>query len=121
MGAMMNKLFPALMLLGLISPIAAIVGALILYGRHRDRVEPEHRVSAMGYVLAVIVCGVTAGFFGLFFGLELACQGPKAGNLCGLWGFFVTGPISFALAILLVGVVVSSIRPAPKPDDNNSN
>ena len=119
MGATMDRLFPVLMLLGLISPIAAIVGAFILYGRHRNRVEPERRVPAIGYVLAIIVCGAIAGFFGLFFGIEQACYGPKASNLCGLWGFFVTGPISFALAILLVGMAVASIRPAPKPDDDD--
>jgi hypothetical protein len=121
MGLMMDKLFPALMMLGLVSPIAAIAAAFILYARHRDRVEPERRVPAIWYVLAVFICGAIGGTVGLFFGIEQACYGPEASNLCGLWGFFVTGPISFSLAIVLVGLLVSSVRPAPKPDDGNSH
>jgi type IV secretory pathway VirB2 component (pilin) len=42
-------------------------------------------------------------------------------HLCGLWGFFVTGPIAFSVAILLIAIVVYSIPPAAKPDDDNSN
>jgi hypothetical protein len=117
----MDKFFPAFMILGLISPIAAIVAACIIYGRHCDRVEPERRVSGIGYILAIIILGVIGGFVGLFFGIDQACRGPQAGNLCGLWGFFVTGPISFALTVLLVAMVVYSIRPALKPRDDNSN
>jgi hypothetical protein len=117
----MDNFFPAFMILGLILPTAAIVAAFILYGRHCDRVEPERRVSVIGYVLAIVICGAIGGFGGLFFGIEQACRGPQAPNLCGLWGFFVTGPISFALAVLLVVMVVSSIRPALKPRDGTSN
>jgi hypothetical protein len=107
---MIDKLFPALMLLGFVSPIAAIAGAFIFYGRHCNRVGPERRMSTFGYVAAIVVCGTAGGIFGLFFGIEKACYGPKADNLCGLWGFFVTGPIFFAVAVLLVGMAVSSIR-----------
>ena len=107
---MMDKLFPALMLLGLVSPLAAIAGAFIFYGRHCNRVGPERRVSELAYVAAVAVFGTAGGFFGLFLGIDKACYGPKAGDLCGLWGFFVTGPIFFAMAVLLVGISISSIQ-----------
>jgi len=109
------------MILGLMSPIATLVTAGILYARHRNRVEPERRVPVIGYVLAVIIAGAIGGYFGLFFGVERACSVPKPGNLCGLWGFFVTGPLAFSLAVLLIGIVVSTIRPAPKPDDHKTN
>lgn len=121
MGAMLDKLFPELMIFGLISPIVAIVAAVLLYVRHRNRVEPERRVPVIGYVLAILICAAVAGYAGLVFGIQQACDAPKAGNLCGLWGFFVTGPLASALAMLLVGMVVSSIRPTPKPDDGHSN
>jgi hypothetical protein len=75
-------------------------------------------VRVIGYVLAIIVSGVIGGYLGLFFGVERACSVPKPGNLCGLWGFFVTGPIAFSLSVLLIGIVVPTIRPAPKPDDD---
>lgn len=100
------------MLLGFLSPLAAIVGAIALYGRHRDRVEPDRRIPVGAYVFAVIAGGVVAGFFGLFWGIGQACYGPTAPNLCGLWGFFVTGPMAFALAVLAIGLALSLIPPA---------
>jgi hypothetical protein len=108
------KLFPLLMVLGLISPLVAFLSAFVFYFRHRDRVEPERRVPGIAYVLAVIVCGVVAAYFGLFFGISLACNSPTSGNLCGLWGFFVTGPLAMALAIFLVGWSLSLVRPASR-------
>jgi purine-cytosine permease-like protein len=114
----MDKLFLPLMILGLISPLAAIVAAVNFFVRHRERVEPERRVPVIGYVLAIISCAAIGGYFGLVFGIGQAC--PQLGNLCGLWGVFVTGPISFAVGILLVGVMVSLIRPATRPDESSS-
>ena len=108
------RLFPFLMFLGLISPLAAFLSAFVFYWRHRDRVEHERRVPGIAYVLAVIVCGVIAGYFGLIFGISLACSSPTSGNLCGLWGFFVTGPLMMALAIFLVGWSLSLVRPASR-------
>jgi tetratricopeptide (TPR) repeat protein len=109
--SLIDRLFPPLMIFGVISPFLAIFSAFVFYGLHCGRIEPERRVSVIGYALAVIVCGVTAGYFGLGFGIALACSSPTSPNLCGLWGFFVTGPISFALAIFLVGLALSLVRP----------
>jgi hypothetical protein len=108
------KLFPLFMFLGIISPLAALLSAFVFYFRHRDRIEPERRVSGIAYVLAVIVCGVIAGYFGLNFGISLACNSPTSSNLCGLWGFFVTGPLTMALAIFLIGWLLSLVRPASR-------
>jgi hypothetical protein len=112
---MLVKLFPVLMFIGLISPLVALVSTVLFYAHHRARVEPERRVSTVAYVLAVIVCAVIGGCFGLYFGIRLACNSPTSSNLCGLWGFFVTGPLLMAVAIFLVGLAVSLVRPAPKP------
>jgi tetratricopeptide (TPR) repeat protein len=109
--SVLDKLFPPLMILGLISPFAAIITAFVFYGLHYNRVEPERRVSAVAYAIVVIACGITSGFVGLGFGLERACSSPTSPNLCGLWGFFVTGPLSFLLAIFLVGLALSLVRP----------
>lgn len=109
------KLFPLLMFLGLISPLVALLSAVLFYSRHRDRVEPERRVRGIAYVLAVIICGVISGYFGVIFGIQLACNSPTSSNLCGLWGFFVTGPLLMALAIFLIGWSLSLVRPASKP------
>ena len=112
---MIVKLFPLLMFLGLISPLVALLSAVLFYNRHRDRVEPERRVRGIAYVLAVIIGGVISGYFGVIFGIQLACNSPTSGNLCGLWGFFVTGPLLMALAIFLTGWSLSLVRPASKP------
>jgi len=100
------------MLLALLSPLAAIAGAIVSFARYRNRVEPDRRIPVSAYVFAVIACGAVAGFFGFGWGIDHACYGPTAPNLCGLWGFFVTGPIAFALAVAGVGLVLSLIPPA---------
>jgi hypothetical protein len=103
--------FPLLIGIGFISPLIALVSAIVFYGRHRERVEPEHRVPVIAFILALIVCGFGAGFLGLYLGLELACKSPNPGNLCGLWAFLVTGPILMALGIFLVGLAISFLQP----------
>src|SRR5258708_6877720 len=108
------NLFPVLMLVGFISPLVALISAIIFYVHHRDRVEPERRVPVIAFILALIVCAVIAGCFGLYLGLNLACNSPTSGNLCGLWAFLVTGPILMALGIFLVGLAVSLVQPAPR-------
>jgi len=114
MGTMMDKLFPTLMMLGFVAPIAAIVAAIILYARHCNRVGPERRVPAVAFVVAIIVCGGIAGYLGLILGIRQACSVPKVANLCGLWGFFVTGPIACAAAIVMAGAMLSLRRPTPR-------
>ena len=105
---MLLLVFPLWLVLAIGSPV-------FFYIRHRNRIEPERRVPAVVYVLAVIVCGGIAGFLGVAFGTSWACSGPGAGNLCGLLGVFVVGPISCLLAIILVGLALSLIRPANYP------
>src|SRR5437764_4801165 len=102
-------MFPVLMLIGLISPLGALVSAILFYVHHRDRVEPARRVPVIAFILALIICAVIAGCFGLYLGLKMAC--PALGNLCGLWAFLVTGPILVALGIFLVGLAVYLVQP----------
>jgi uncharacterized membrane protein YfcA len=92
--------------------VLAVGFPVFFYKRHRKRIEPERRVSPVAYALAVIVCGGIAGFLGVAFGTSWACSGPNASNLCGLTGVFVIGPICCFLAMLLVGLSLSLIRPA---------
>jgi hypothetical protein len=70
------------MYLVLLSPIAATVAAIILFVRHRDRVQPERRVPAIVFALAIIISGAIGGCLGFLFGLNQAC--PQWGNLCFL-------------------------------------
>jgi cytochrome bd-type quinol oxidase subunit 2 len=109
----LTNLFPLLMLIGLISPLVALISAIVFYARHRDLVEPERRVPVIAFILALVVCAVVGGCFGLYLGLNFACNSPRSGNLCGLWAFLVTGPILMAFGIFLVGLAVSAVKPRP--------
>jgi hypothetical protein len=96
------------MIVGLLAPIASIVGAVIFYVEHSNRVGRENRMPVLGYIVAIATCGAIGGYLGLTFGIAKACGGPNPGNLCGLWGGFVTGPISFAATVLLVAKLIST-------------
>jgi hypothetical protein len=109
---MMDTVLGLLMLLVPVWPLVAIISAVIFYTRHLNRVGPERRVPVVLYVLAVLVCAGAAGFLGMIWGAEWACSMPKAGNLCGLVGVLVVGPISGALATFLVGLALSLRRAA---------
>jgi hypothetical protein len=110
----LENLFPVLMLIGLVSPLIALVSAILFYVHHRDCVEPERHIPVTAFILALIVCAAIAGCFGLYLGLNLACNSPTSSNLCGLWAFLVTGPILMALGIFLVGLAVSLVQPRPR-------
>jgi hypothetical protein len=107
--AIIAKTFVPGMLVGVVSPFIAMIVAFALYLRHRERIEAERRIPALAYLFALIVAAAPAGFFGMLGGNVLAC--PKAGNLCGLYGVFVTGPLSFSLAIVALAVALSLVRP----------
>jgi len=112
----MRDLSSVFMILGPISPIAALVCVFHSYDRHCNRISPDRRVPVVVYALAVIICGAITGYFGLFWGIEHACDGPTAPNLCGLWGFFVTGPIALALGMCAIGLALFLTRRAPTSD-----
>src|SRR5436305_15287787 len=92
------------MLAGFVSPFLALLVAGILYGRYRP-------IPAIAYWLVVLCAGVVAGFFGLINGIEFACN-SGAGNLCGLFGVFGTGPLSFAAAVMMVAAILSFLAPS---------
>jgi len=103
---------------GSFSPVVAIVFAVFFYARHCAACpNPETRISAITYILALIICATIAFFFGLHYGIAWACSSRWGGNLCGLVGFFFTGPAAAALAIFLVGVSVLFVRGDKQTND----
>jgi hypothetical protein len=93
-------------LLAVVSPLLATVAATVLYSRYcRKRAEADRRLKATAYALILLACAVAAYAIGVLLGISWAC--PSAGNLCGLAGFFVVGPLASALAILLAGTVLT--------------
>jgi hypothetical protein len=105
---MISKLFPALMIGSILSPIAAFGVACMLFVRHRQHVAPGRRLSGVAFVLALLGCSVAGGYLGILLGVALAC--PRAGDLCGLFGVFVTGPLGASAAILFAAMAITGRR-----------
>lgn len=96
-------------------PVLALAAAVFCYMRHSRLVERERRVPLALYVVALIGAGGLAAFFGIIKGVSWACADPASGNLCGLVGVLVTGPIAGSLAVVAVGLALSFVRPTETP------
>lgn len=101
-----TALLPFVWLLAFLSPLFATVCATVFYGRYcRRQPDADRRLTGVGYTLILLACGVVAYPVGVQLGITWAC--PSAGNLCGLAGFFVAGPVASALAIILVAALLT--------------
>jgi hypothetical protein len=101
-------MLPFVWLLAFLSPVVAVVCAGVLYLRYwRKRPDADRRLTGGVYTLILLVCAVVAYPVGVLLGINWAC--PSAGNLCGLAGFFVVGPVASALAILLAGGLLTGL------------
>jgi hypothetical protein len=93
-------MLPFVWLLAFLSPVMAMACAGLMYGRYcRKRPDADRRLTGVVYTSILLVCAVVAYPVGVLLGINWAC--PSAGNLCGLAGFFVVGPLASTLAILL--------------------
>lgn len=99
-----SQLLPLLAAIALFSPVAASVCAVAFYARHSN---PQKRISLVAYVLVLLVCAIVAFFVGLQYGIAWACSSPSAGNLCGLAGFFIIGPVASAFAIFFAAALMT--------------
>jgi hypothetical protein len=107
--------FTVLWSLAFLSPLPAIFFAVHFYTIHRRRRPGRgRRLPVVTYVVVLLVCAIIAFPFGLFLGIDAACSGPGAGNLCGLFGFFVTGPFASSLVTFLVSGLIA-VLPADEP------
>ena len=94
--------------LAFLSPVVALFCAAQFFAVHcRRRPSPERRLPLVAYVLLLLACAILAFPIGTIYGVSLACSDPNFGNLCGLFGFLVTGPIASSLAIILVSALIS--------------
>ena len=107
----MNNILGLLMLAFPLWPPLALGLAILFYLKHRNRVGMDHMPLGL-YVLAVLVCSGVAWALGVFYGIKWACSTPETGNLCGLAGFLVSGPIAGTLAIVALGAAILRIRPS---------
>lgn len=75
-----------------------IVPAAIFYIRHCNR-TPQNRFPLGLYVVALLTCAFVAFWVGVGLGVEYACSKPSWGNLCGLLGVYVVGPLSSFIVV----------------------
>lgn len=91
-------------------PLISICSAVLFYVRHGHRTTADQRMPLPLYVAAVLVVAAVATLGGVLAGVDWACSRPAYGNLCGLVGVLVTGPIAGTMAVVLVGLFVSRMR-----------
>jgi hypothetical protein len=85
-----------------------IVPAVIFYSRHcKDTPKGENRFPLGLYVIALLICAFVAFWAGAASGVRFACSAPSSGNLCGLLGFIVVGPLSSIITVTVAGWLIT--------------
>jgi len=85
-----------------------IVPAVIFYSRHcKNTPRGENRFPLGLYVIALLICAFVAFWAGTAWGVRFACSGPSSGNLCGLLGFIVVGPLSSIITVSVVSWLIT--------------
>jgi hypothetical protein len=85
-----------------------IVPAVIFYGRQCKDIPPwENRFPLGLYVIALLICAFVAFWVGTAWGVRFACSEPSSGNLCGLLGFIVAGPLSSIITVSVVSWLIT--------------
>jgi hypothetical protein len=98
---MSDWLFLSLFLLAVLSLPAALACAVFFY-----RTGTAY-LGWFAYSLILLISAVVAYLLGLSVGIDLACVRYPSGNLCGLFGFIVTGPLASSLAIVLASSLMT--------------
>jgi hypothetical protein len=85
-----------------------IVPAVIFYSRHcKDTPRGENRFPLGLYVIALLICTFVAFWAGTAWGARFARSVPSSGNLCGLLGFIVVGPLSSIITVSVISWLVT--------------
>ena len=98
MNTIIEKLFPSIMFFGTLLLAFAIFSTLYFYFK---RIKPKHVVGAGAYISIILGFVAIGLLFAWYLGIRLACSTSYSRDLCGVWGFLITGPISGSLAIFL--------------------
>jgi hypothetical protein len=84
----------------ILSPLFGIGAAVVWYLKYRDAPEPKRHPSLLLYALGVIGVAFAGWFVGAFAGISVACRSPNAGNLCGIVGALISGPLLATAAMI---------------------
>jgi len=93
----METLAGILYLAAMFSPLFALVAALAIYLKYQNTSVGSRR-SVVLFSLGVLFVGLVAGWVGMLAGIQVFCS-LYSGAQCGFGGVFVTGPMSFTLAV----------------------
>lgn len=86
-----------------------IVPAILFYKRHcRETLGAQNHLPVGRYVVALLICAFVTFWAGTEYGVRLGCRGPSAGNLCGLPGVIVIGPLSSIAAVSVLSWLITS-------------
>jgi hypothetical protein len=89
--------------------VPGLLPAAYLYARHCNRVrQGENRFPLALYIVVLLICAFVAFWAGNAVGVEYACRGPSAGNLCGLLGVFIVGPLSSFFTVTVISLLMTS-------------
>ena len=69
-------------------PLLFAIVVVLLFGIFLWRAQ----IAIAGKII-VLACMLAGGFIGYILGVEVACGVFDMGNLCGLVGIFITGPL----------------------------
>ena len=97
----MDELLTTLIVAALVSPVFAVGFVIYYYRLYRKAPEPKRPAHIAGLILALVVSAPIFYWLGSALGISVACSSSTSSNLCGLFGFFVLGPIASALAIII--------------------
>jgi hypothetical protein len=75
--------------------------ALYCYVQHRRTHPPDERIPFIGFALKVLLVGLAAYFIGCAFGVGSLCWSRSAGNMCGLPGAVIFGPLCASVGVAI--------------------
>lgn len=77
---------------------ALLIAAVVTYFKFRVDANGLHR-SIVRFAFRGLAVAIVAGFAGMALGIAFFCSYPL-GNLCGLGGVFLSGPLAFVAALV---------------------
>lgn len=92
--------FEVLLAFALLALASGVVACVIHYAKLFGTPRP----SVFRYFGLAVVVAVASYLIGSFTGIAVMCS-PSAGNLCGIWGALVWGPLLGGLSLWLYGPV----------------
>ena len=80
-------------------PVIAVIFAVFLYFKYRVTPDGTYRSFAL-FSIGFLAVSIIAGLIGVGIGLKYFCSYTQS-NLCGLGGFFFSGPAAFSLSAVV--------------------